>query len=379
MLTFFSTEPGSPSTETEVLAKIIQLDIAKIRKYVRSLQKSRGLFEESIASLELRLVDALPDHALPAIQQFIKWFEEILLIQGLPSEPSLSVLLGYIRWAQKAKNLYRDLLTLAFSKGGQSLPRWLHIIHKLGRYSIAARALVETASSLPALFNPICVKPIAAPPIAQFTIRDKEMPLSCVLRRIAEIKPEEMAPRLASIWNTNDPELFFRKSCPADLVAHAEVQMVSFYDHNPKHMPRFQFIGVSKKTCYLCSMFLTAHPGGFYVSSCHQKLYLSWILPPALDLKIYRRCKIITTEMSKKMEAIARQDLVRRLGSKRYPIPADSTAGVSITGLTESRRCNVTGFKEHGETYIELGENTGTGQSDSTSHSIHCEPYLACD
>ena len=352
-----------------MLAKIIQLDIAKIRKYVRNLQKSRGVFGESIASLESRLVEALPDRALPAIQQFLEWFERIHLFQDLSSEPGPSILLGYVRWAQKAKNVYRDLLTLAFSKGDQPLPRWVHIVFKLGRYGIAARVLVRTASDLPALFNPIFVKPIGAPPRAQFTIRDEEMLLSCVLRRIAEIKPKEIIPRLASIWNTDDPESFFRRSCPADLVAHAELQIVNFYDHNPEQMPRFQFIGVSKKSCYLCSVFLAAHPGGFCVSSCHQKLYPSWILPPALDSKIYKRYKVIITEMSKKMEVIARQDLVRRLGSKRHPIPADSTAGVSITGLTESRSLDVTDFEEHDESYVEVEVNTDTGQPDSTSHA----------
>jgi len=41
-------------------------------------------------------------------------------------------------------------------------------------------------------------------------------------------------------------------------------------------------------------------------------------------------------EMSKVMEAIARQDLDTRLGTMRRPVPADSTAGVSLSGLTGS-------------------------------------------
>ncbi len=36
------------------------------------------------------------------------------------------------------------------------------------------------------------------------------------------------------------------------------------------------------------------------------------------------------------MEATARQDLEGRLGSPRETVPADSTAGVSLSGLTES-------------------------------------------
>ena len=274
-------------------------------------------------------------------------------------------MLECIRWAQKAKHLYRNLLIAAFSRGDQPVPRWVQIILKLGRYGVAAKALVRIAIELPALFNPIFIEPVPAPPKAKFPIRD-EMPLTCALRRIAEIKPETAIPRLAGIWNTSDAESFFRKSCPKDLAAHAELQIINFYDHHPQRRPYIRFIGMSKKSCYLCSMFLAAHPSGFHVSSCHQKLYLSWIVPPAIDAKIYKQNKVITTEMSKKMEAIAKQDLVRGLGSRRLPIPADSTAGVSLTGLTDATSLEVIDFKEYDESDVEFGVDTDAGQHNST-------------
>ena len=162
------------------------------------------------------------------------------------------------------------------------------------------------------------------------------MPLSCVLRRVLGDRVEEFVPRLARIWNTTDAETHFRRACSLDLVAHAEMQLVNFYDHNRLWKPQFRFIGFSKKSCYLCHLFLTNHPDSFSVSSCHQKLYPSWIPPPAVESKVYRRCKAITIELSKVMEATPKQDLDGRLGTTRRPIPADSTAGVSLSGLTDS-------------------------------------------
>jgi hypothetical protein len=359
----------SSNRETEVLLKIIRLDITKIRQYVQDLRRAESLYKETIPALESRLRKALPHSTLPLIQHFLDWFGHIFSIQDLPTEPEPDVLLGYIRWAQKAKNLYLNLLTAAFSIGDQSLPRWVCVVFKLGRYGIAAKALVQIASEIPALFNPMVVEPIPAPRKVRFTIRD-EMALTCVLRRVPEIRAEETIPRLASIWNTEDAEAFFRRSCSVDLVAHAELQMINFYDHNPQQKPRLKFIGVSKKTCYLCSVFLAAHPEAFCVSSCHQKLYLSWIPPPAANPKVYKKYKAITVDMSKRMEAIARQDLVGRLGLRRYPVPADSTAGVSLSGLTESRSLEDTVIGVRNEIENTGGESHFTSQAGVTDSHI---------
>lgn len=60
------------------------------------------------------------------------------------------------------------------------------------------------------------------------------------------------------------------------------------------------------------------------------------MFPPAADSSIYKRYKAIATELSKVMEATARQDLEGHIGCLRRHVPADSTAGVSLSGLTES-------------------------------------------
>jgi hypothetical protein len=351
----------SSNRETEVLLKIIRLDITKIRQYVQDLRRAKSFYTTSIPALESRLAETLPHSTLPPIQHFLDWFGYIFSIQDLPTEPEPDILLGYIRWAQKAKTLYLDLLKAAFSKGDQTLPRWVGVVFKLGRYGIAAKALVQIAFQLPALFNPMVVEPLPAPRKVRFAIRDEEMALTCVLRRVAEIRAEETIPRLASIWNTEDAEKFFRTSCSVDLVTHAELQMINFYDHNPQQKPRLKFIGVSKKSCYLCSVFLAAHPEAFGVSSCHQKLYLSWIPPPAVNRKVYKQYKAIIVDMSKRMEAIARQDLVGRLGLRRNPVPADSTAGVSLSGLTQSRSLEETRIEVHNEIEVDLEANEDSG------------------
>ncbi|KAL2068504.1 hypothetical protein VTL71DRAFT_14841 [Oculimacula yallundae] len=335
----------------KVLLKIVQLDNDKIRGYLQTLKQAAKLFEKRITTLKSRLVEAFPDSTPSSISEFIVWYEHIFSIQALPPQPDARVLLEWVQWAQEAKTSHLQFVRVAFSNYDQPLPRWVGTILKIGRYSIAARALAMTAFKIPDLFGTIAVQALTAPRKEQFVLREARMPLTCTLRRVPEINAEELVPRLASLWNISDPEAHFRRSCPVDLVVHAELQIVSFYDHNPQLRPRSRYIGVSKKSCFLCHKFLNLHPAGFFVSGCHQKLYPSWTPPTAMNTLVYKQYKAITAVMSVGMVAIARQDLTCRLGSKRFPAPADSTAGISFTGLidmgnamdTESGKHTVTG------------------------------------
>ena len=191
----------------------------------------------------------------------------------------------------------------------------------MGRYGVASRALVQLAVEFPALFNPMMVELLEAPAETLVTVPETEMPLTCVLWRVAQDRSEELKLRLARIWNTKDVETLFRQTCCHKLVVHAEMQLINFYDHNQPLKPTFRFTGVSKKSCYLSHMFLTTHPESFCVSSCHQKLYLTWIPPPAVGPKMYRRYKTLTTELSKVMEATARQALEGRMGIRGSQSP----------------------------------------------------------
>ncbi|PVH70607.1 hypothetical protein DL98DRAFT_504443, partial [Cadophora sp. DSE1049] len=361
----------------KVLLKITRLDITKIRGYMRLLQKSNKVFEETIPALELRLMQTLPDTTSLPIQDFLHWFEQIFSLQHLRSNPEPDILLDWLKWAGEARRTFLRLLKIAFTNNDQSLQRWVSIVLKLGRYSIAARALTQTACEFPALFDTIVIEAIPAPSKVRFSLGDEKVPLTCTLRRIPEIKADEMVPRLARILDIQDAESFFRKSCSVDLVAHAELQIINFYDHNPSLKPRLPFIGVSKKSCYLCSVFLTAHPGSFQVSSCHQKLYLSWIPPPAMDLGVYKLYRDIAAYMARKMEGIARQELTGRLGSKRTPIPADSTAGISFSGLTELGTLHTIDHVEHVEVEAALESIDSIGEPHLVSQTRPTHSHIS--
>ncbi|CZR51798.1 uncharacterized protein PAC_01675 [Phialocephala subalpina] len=323
--------------EDEILLRIIRLDSTKIRSYLKDLCIANNVFEEPVEGVESRITKASICAAPSTTQQFLEWFRHIFVVRDSCFNAEPEVLAEHIRWAQKAKRFYLHFLKAAFAPGDHPLPRWILTVFKLGRYGIASKAFVELATKLPSLVNPMIVEPVLAPPKTPFAVPEEETPLTCVLKRtVGEKRTEELIPRLAAIWNTTDAEAHFRKACSLNLVAHAEMQLVNFYDHSQQCRPILRFIGVSKKSCYLCHLFLTNYSDSFSVSSCHQKLYPTWMPPPAVNSKIYKRYKVITRDLSKTMEATAKQHLDSRLGTKRRLIPPDSTAGVSLSGLTES-------------------------------------------
>lgn len=209
-----------------------------------------------------------PHFDLPALQRFLVWFGNISAIKDLPSNAGPEELIIHVQWAREAKRHYLEFLKGAFSFQSQ-LPGWVRAVFKLGRYSIASRVFVQLASEFPGLFNPMTVECVTAPAPTRFAIDSQELSLACVLRRVVGASADGYLARLASIWNTVEPEAHFRKACTLNLKAHAEIQLVGFYDHHPQFKPSFRFIGVSKKSCYLCRMFLTAHPDSFTTSSCH--------------------------------------------------------------------------------------------------------------
>ena len=306
----------------------------KIQGYIQSLRNANSFSDQSISDVESRFRESAAETNLPSPLDFLEWFKHIFSLRDSTPTADPETLAKHIAWAQKAKYNFVGFLKVAFPYRDK-LPRWISTIFKLGRYGIASKAILQLPSEFPALFNPMRVKSLPAPPKTRVCPELDPLPLSCVLKRVVTSRADEVKPQLARLWNTKDAEASFRKLCTLDSVVHAELQLLSFYDLFPQLKPAFRFIGVSKKSCYFCSMFLRTHRENFDISSCHQKLYPSWEPPPTTNFEVHRRYKVIIRDMSETMEAIARRDFDIRLGIKR-PSVADSTAGVSLGGLTDS-------------------------------------------
>jgi hypothetical protein len=284
--------------------------------------------EDIVESFRLAPAFLQIDHAAG----FPEWIAHVFTIRDLPPDPPPENLVDHVPWALEARRTYLECLKALFPT---TLPRCVYAIFKLGRYAIASTVFLQFASVFPTLFNPMLVEPAIPAQRARFKISGEEMPLTSVLRRLTSgHEVNNFISRLARLWGVQDPEAYFRNTCTLQLPVHAEMQLLNFYDNNPERRPSFRFIGVSKKSCFLCQRFLVSHPQSFSISSCHQKPYLTWRPPPAANTTIYRQYKTIVTDLSKGMEAAAKQELQNRLGLRR-PIPPDSTTGISVSGLID--------------------------------------------
>ncbi|OAA33092.1 hypothetical protein AAL_00557 [Moelleriella libera RCEF 2490] len=263
---------------------------------------------------------------------FGKWIANLpnLIVFDPDSGERPAILLSHIAWASYAKWRYSEQLEHFFCSGGNEFPDWIGYIYKLGRFYTAAKTLLKLAARQPDLVSSMRVEAIDAPSQVAFSVSDDETALMRVVQRLVTSNPEELMSRLGQFWVTEDPEARFRKACRLTLTVHAEMQLLSFYDHHPELAPRLAFMGTSKKTCFLCHEFMSRHPLAIGASACHQKLYPSWMPAPCSVANVRKEHKVLLWHLSQHLEQTAARDLQTRLGVRK-PKSLDSTAGPSLS------------------------------------------------
>ncbi|KAL3297623.1 hypothetical protein RB213_010095 [Colletotrichum asianum] len=320
-------ERRSKDVETEILLKVINLTQDKIWSLLEQLSDEdvRAAVERSISEMD---GDDLESDDAEEIG-FRKWVLKLRLLTNLDPKSDSSQLIMHIKWASKARWTYSEQLESLFGTEKGELPEWLQHIYKLGRYYVATKAMLKLASKQPDVFTSIHVEPVEAPEQVKFTLGNQRDPLLTVLKKITTADPVELRDKLGQTWFTADPEKKLRQACHMTLTVHAEMQLLSFYDHHPDLTPRLLFMGTSKKACYLCHEFISRHPLTIGVSACHQKLYPTW-LPAPCSSAVRKKHKALLWEFSRHLEQTTARDLETRLGIRR-PISKDSSAGPSLT------------------------------------------------
>lgn len=325
--------------ETSILLKIISMDISRIQQYFKELKICHKPAGFPRLELEKRISKNMVDAPWHQLDSLFEWFDGIPAMENMDCANE-GTLAQFIQHAQRARHDYAELLYAAFRTDTGQLEKWLLIIFKLGRYGIASRAFAQFALEQPALIDRMTVHSVTVP--EKIPIPNSGVDLGLVLRRLDGSKVEGYLHRLSQIWKgKGDPHSYFLQQCPTRLTVHAELQLISFYDDNPHLIPPFRFIGVSKKSCYLCNRFLANHPLYFTTSACHQKLYSTWAAPSSKDKKNFESYKLIITRLITTMEAAIKQDLDPRSKPSHRTVPPDSSAGVSLSGITEPRSTSV--------------------------------------
>lgn len=260
---------------------------------------------------------------------FRQWIHLLpqLVCRGLDADPSS--IINYIKWASEARWVHSEKIESFLGSKEGLLPHWLKYVYKLGRYYAATKAMLKLAVTQPAFFTNIRVEAVQAPAQVKFSLRYERAPLRHTLKKITGADPKPLMAELGRVWCKNNPEAYLREACEKLLTVHAEMQLLSFYDHRPELTPRLLFMGTSKKACYLCHEFISRHPLSISVSATHQKLYPTW-MPAPCSSAVRKKHKALLWEFSRHLEDATLRDLTTRLGIRRA-IPLDSTDGPSLT------------------------------------------------
>ncbi|KAF6789076.1 NB-ARC and TPR domain protein [Colletotrichum sojae] len=316
-------EKRPQDVENEILLKIATLTQDKIQALLERI--CRREVQDSIAETTAKRLplDDMED------ANFREWASNLSLLASLDPTSDPAFLIPHIRWASRARWSYSEELEVIFALEDGSLPLWLKHVYKIGRYYAATKAMLKLAVKEPKIFTGIHVQPVEAPRQENFSLGNQKEPLLTVLTKMALADPQKLRQELGRTWLTDDPETKFRRACRVNLIVHAEMQLISFYDHHPDLIPRLLFMGTSKKACYLCHEYMSRHPLTIGISASHQKLYPAWLLAPCSSA-IRKKHKALLWEFSRHLEETAAHELQTRLGIRR-PATMDSTAGPSMT------------------------------------------------
>jgi hypothetical protein len=164
---------------------IIQLNQRKILYYLEWLSGRPEIRAtvERIRSSPRHLMTVLDSQS--DIDIFTQWITLLSDIASLTETESVSpqLIATYLRWAAEAKWRHSEALEVSFNAEGQDIAPWIFNVYKLGRYSIAAKAMVRVALTYPARFCPMSIETIEASPVHHFFLDEEKSPLTHLLRR----------------------------------------------------------------------------------------------------------------------------------------------------------------------------------------------------
>lgn len=189
------------------------------------------------------------------------------------------------------RDLDRLLDTCYRFRGSRSFKSFLKVIHsrrqlvqiieKLGRYKTASNSLVTAAKKFPLLFSHVEVEAVPQLPVldAKTAAGYRGIYIADVAHELTHNTEHVCMSRLRTVTDLDNAKLSikYQELCQATPIAHAEIQLVKFYEENAD-IDCPTFIGCSKKACYLCGLFLQLQ-GRFTVSKAHQNIYHNWAVP----------------------------------------------------------------------------------------------------
>lgn len=321
-------DKSSTQAEPEILLLVVELDKDRILSIAEWVEK-RGI-RSSVREAHSRLLSGQMKPETRVMPELRLWLESCPFTAAPVKTWSPATVARLIHWASQARWSYsKQLQSLLGLRNTQTTP-WLDPLHKIARYYSAIKSMLKLAAKQPGVFQTIQIQEVKAYNSRQFYLSNEGKPLLSAVKTLVGEDSRSAMEQLEKHLGTQDVEARLRKACRLNLTLHAEMQLVVFYEGNPRLAPRMPFIGTSKKACFLCNEYLQQHPLRLQVSACHQKIYPSWMPPPYFPTPEQSK-SVPLFKLGNIIQQVTRRELKTALAAPRRPRNQDSTAGPSLT------------------------------------------------
>lgn len=335
-------------------------------------------FQNILHALPFRAIAASSRLAAVAEEQralFVERAREIItLIDAYTNHPRLEQLESLVDGFYRLRQLDCQALlnTIPDDRIAESNRKsTLNMIHKVARYTEAARFLLRTCKKLP-ITRRMQVVVVGLPDVAFFRAPvdpQYKVGVSSMLSRLRapertkHIEQKRQSDTLCRLLGTtpNKADDDLTKQAHRTHMTgkiHAEVQLVFSYEiseqskasNNRLSPPRV--VCSSKKACFLCDLFIKMH-GKMRTPWSHGKLYPGWRVPdcPGLDLRL--RFNHLLEHRIRESIAL----LFERRERTAYPGPSESTLITLPSLASESESI----FFAKGESKVELSQIPAQG------------------
>lgn len=198
---------------------------------------------------------------------------------------------------------------------------WPQIREKIGKVSRFYRSVVsmiQFASDQTLKHLQICLARV--PSISQRLQVLQNYTVTNMTRNIPEIattykgRTDEMQ-RLLGRWNK--------------YVVHAEMLLLIFYEENPQYIPIINYLGISKRSCFLCANFIRYH-NKFGFEGEHKQLCCLWALPKQIKFESAEHNQRFSTALTELHSLIKRRAVIAtKTGYRVAPLMKQSVANFS--------------------------------------------------
>lgn len=202
-----------------------------------------------------------------------RWSQIIKTMDQIPGSMEVNLVKSLASQAYEVRHStsFRRLLSHYCLTRSSNLSKIIEKLGKIARFGRAAATIVQFASSVDHAYTSFCLEFVESCQrqiniLSRRTVDHLRLRLPPYSTKMNGFRGE--AQRLLRRWKK--------------YVVHAEILLLLFYEENPNKRALQNYIGVSKRSCYLCANLISLH-NKFRTEGDHQQLYCLWTLPSVIS------------------------------------------------------------------------------------------------